>query len=227
VLEGQTASLYQKLFAAIQALGYPHLLRTWNYFPQITDQEAGQERYHAFSVGRHAAYAAHGWAAETAPAASALGTVDGPLTILFLAAKKEGQPIENPRQISAYHYPKRYGPKSPIFARALLSTADGPPTLFISGTASIVGHESRHPGDVRAQLAEILTNIEALLDEARKAGLPAGGRLSLKAYIRDPATAPLIEETVRHWLGAEGELACLNAEICREELLVEIEGICQ
>ena len=76
--------------------------------------------------------------------------------------------IENPRQTSAYHYPPKFGKHSPIFSRACSGAARQRPSLFISGTASIVGHETIHPGDVRAQTRETMANINALLDEANR-----------------------------------------------------------
>jgi chorismate lyase/3-hydroxybenzoate synthase len=223
-LAALTAKAYERIFAFVARSGFPHFLRIWNYFPAITAQEGGMERYHAFSLGRAQAFLAQGSQVENAPAACAIGTRSGPLTILFLAAKREGQPIENPRQISAYRYPAQYGPKSPIFSRALVASAAGGPVLFISGTASIVGHESRHPDDFPAQLAETLANLDALKTEARKAGLPEGGRFLLKAYIRDGAGVGAVEKAVKIWLGDTGALVCLTGDICRKELLVEIEG---
>jgi hypothetical protein len=58
--------------------------------------------------------------------------------------------------VSAYDYPRQYGPAAPSFSRAAL-TPD--PLLLISGTASIVGHASVHLGDVTAQLEETLANL--------------------------------------------------------------------
>jgi enamine deaminase RidA (YjgF/YER057c/UK114 family) len=219
-----TAGAYERIFAFIEKKGFPYLLRIWNYFPKITGQDTDLERYHEFSIGRHRVFTQHGKRLESAPAASALGSRSGPLTITFIAGKSEGQPIENPRQISAYHYPTQYGPKSPVFSRALICRTSQRPVLFLSGTASIVGHESCHEGALAAQLEETLANIDAVCAEAHRAGLPDGGRFLLKVYIRDGANAPEIEERVRGWLGQRGALVCLEADICRKELLVEIEG---
>ena len=37
--------------------------------------------------------------------------------------------------------------------------------LFVSGTASIVGHETQHRGDVVAQTRETLANLSSVLAE--------------------------------------------------------------
>jgi chorismate lyase/3-hydroxybenzoate synthase len=223
-LEEATEALYMRLFRLLVAHGYPHLFRVWNYFPRITGMEGGLERYRRFTLGRYEAFLAHSRAVELAPAACALGSASGPLNILFLAGRAPGQPLENPRQTSAYRYPVQYGPRSPTFSRALLTEAAGQRQLLISGTASIVGHESRHPDDPCAQAEEAMTNIRALIAEAGRAGLQGPRRLLLKTYIRHPAMLEAVRPVVTAALGPEDQVVFLKADICRPELLVEIEG---
>src|SRR5262249_5729347 len=105
-------------------------------------------------------------------------------------------------------------------------------TLFISGTASIVGHRTVHPGDVAAQTRETLTNIEALLDEANRVSEPlrTHGRFGLetlacKVYVRNSADLPVVQSQLEPVLGAEAHLVYLQADICRPDLLVEIEAV--
>ena len=62
--------------------------------------------------------------------------------------------------------PGDYGPRSPTFSRAALVYPAGQEILFISGTASIVGHQTVHPGDVVGQCRESMENIAAVLAEA-------------------------------------------------------------
>ena len=222
--EDAVYAIYERLFRLLSASGYPHLFRVWNYFPQITADADGLERYHRFTLGRHEAFRAQGRAVETAPAACALGSASGPLTILFLAGTEPGLPVENPRQVSAYRYPAQYGPRSPTFSRALVTRAAGRSQLLISGTASIVGHESRHPDDPGAQAEEAMTNIRALIEEAKRAGLGGSRRLLLKAYLRHPAMLEAVRPVIAAGLGPEDSVVFLKADICRPELLVEIEG---
>ena len=142
-------------------MGYPHLARLWNYLPQINVETDGLERYRQFnSARRNALIAYRRDLTGNVPAACALGSVTGsPLVIYFLASRQAATAVENPRQVSAYEYPAQYGPK-PAFSRASILGN----TLFISGTASIVGHETVHVGDVTAQTRETLANIEALVE---------------------------------------------------------------
>lgn len=221
---------YSRIFDFIDERDYGHLLRVWNYFPHINDDGSGLERYRQFSIGRHDAFVAKGRtiASENIPAACALGSRNGPLVIYFLAARKPGQPVENPRQVSAYRYPSRYGPRSPTFSRALLMRGLREPPLFISGTASIVGHETLHAGNASAQTRETLANILAVIKEAAPARLKtgtAGANLHLKVYLRHAEHLPIVREQVSHTFGPAAQVIYLQADICRADLLVEIEGV--
>ncbi len=232
-LHRATAQAYREICATLEAQGYPHLLRIWNYLPDINGDSHGTERYRQFNTARRHALRASGRAvAGSVPAASALGAdSESPLAIYFLAGKIAPVFIENPRQVSAYHYPQQYGTHSPAFSRAALLREAGSLTLFISGTASIVGHRSLHIGDTAAQTRETLTNIEALLGEANR--LANGARFDLdalayKVYVRRPSDLPVIQAQLTSSLGPKTQIIYLRADICRQDLLVEIEatGIC-
>jgi chorismate lyase / 3-hydroxybenzoate synthase len=204
----------------------PHLLRMWNYFDAITDGEGDAERYQMFCVGRAEGLGNHQFGAL--PAATAIGRRDGSpmLQVYWLAAKNPGHPIENPRQISAYHYPRQYGRVSPRFARAMLN-ANG--ELLISGTASVVGHATHHDGDVAAQLRETLLNLDTLLQQAhaRNPACPAhfSGKALLKVYLRQPQACAAVVAQLCQRLTADTSLLVLAADICREDLLIEIDGL--
>ena len=226
-LEAAARLAYSRVFEVVDTLGFPYLLRVWNYFAGINADVGGVERYHQFNVGRYDAFSAHSRAAGVdTPAACALGSRAGPLTVYFIAGKEKGRPIENPRQISAYRYPDRYGPRSPTFARAMLIEAAGP-VVAISGTASIVGHETRHVGDSLAQVEETLDNIGELLKEAGHPLAPspdAGEGLLLKAYLRRPDDLQVVERALGQSFGRANTIY-LQADVCRSDLLVEIEGL--
>ena len=100
--------------------------------------------------------------------------------------------------------------------------------LYVSGTASIVGHESRHDGSVRNQAEETIRNLCALLDEARArapAGTPEWQRLLFKVYLRPGLAQDPVLESLRTTFGDEPDVLVLEADICRQELLVEIEAV--
>lgn len=229
--EARIQEAYARLLTLVEAEGYPHLWRLWNYFPGIGDRHGALDRYMVFCRGRHQALEAHygGRFSGRLPAASAVGTRHGGIVIYFLAGRVPGRHRENPRQTSAYCYPPQYGPKSPSFARATLLRSGGSDTLYISGTASIVGHESRHPGDAAAQLEETLVNITALIESAATeenaqfAGLHSLSQL--KVYVHRREDLALIRARLDSVLRPGTPCLYLEADVCRPELLLEIEAI--
>jgi enamine deaminase RidA (YjgF/YER057c/UK114 family) len=158
--------------------------------------------------------------------ASPAGLVPHRLQIYFIASHVRPLPIENPRQVSAFHYPSKYGPKSPTFARAVVLPIEPEPLLLISGTASIVGHESVHHGDVAAQTLETITNLSALVGAAnQRIGRTAFSldHLAYRIYIRRQADFATVRAVFETKLGASSRHE-VRADICRPDLLVEIEA---
>ena len=220
---------YSRIFDYIDSRGYGNLLRVWNYFPRINVDADGLERYVRFNVGRHDAFAAKGRVIGTdTPAACALGSRGTHMVIYFLAAKQAGQRVENPRQTSAFHYPAQYGPRSPNFARAMLMQTAGKALLFVSGTASIVGHETLHIGDAPAQARETIANILAVIAQAQLAGLEStssNANLLLKAYLRHPDDLTMVRNALIGAFGPTVNTLYLQADICRSDLLLEVEAV--
>ncbi len=225
---------YRRILAFLRQQGYRHALRMWNFFPGINAHAdngcSDSERYKQFSIGRARTFEKFAFFERALPAASAIGTYDPGLLVYFIAAREPGLQIENPRQVPAFQYPRQYGPRPPSFSRAKLKNWGAEAHLYISGTASVVGHESRHQDDLNAQIEEIRHNIEALLEQAaqsdarfRTASLD---KLALlRVYARPPHDIGAIRAGVeRHFKGVPA--LYLAGDICRQELLVEIEGIC-
>ena len=228
-LQRAARQAYTTLFEALAAQGFAHLVRVWNHVADITDTTDGLERYRQFNIGRQDAFLAQGRSIEggSVPAASALGAAAGaPLALYALAARQPALAIENPRQTSAYHYPSDYGPRSPTFSRATLATVAREPFLFISGTASIVGHRTLHAGDVVEQTRETLRNLQAVLDQIGCAGVTRWelSQLHYKIYVRHAADWPKIHAELRRAVGSRAPVLALQADVCRSDLLVEIEA---
>ena len=218
--EGTAEFAYAQLRRFVEQRSEHHVLRIWNYIGAINQGVGDAERYKHFCDGR--ARGMSTFFADGFPAASALGH-HGPahqLQVYLLACDQAGEPVENPRQISAWRYPRQYGRTPPSFARA--ATLPAHDALAISGTAAVVGHTSTHQHDLDAQLAEILTNLGALLASA---DMDAGfdSRATLKVYIRHAADAARVRDFLHQRLPAV-PLLLLHADICRSELLVEIDG---
>jgi len=228
-------ALFSELLALATELGYPELLRVWNYLPGINQERGGLEVYRSFNLGRARAFVSRfGLVAERRfCSSSAVGAPGDELLVLFLAARQPGRHVENPRQVAAWRYPPRYGPVGPSFSRLTVAPEALGPCCFLSGTASVVGHATLHAGDPGAQLAETLVNIGRALETAAPHG-PERWRqgfaaLSLaKVYVRHPADLEAIRAGLTPHLpaGPAGRQPLyLEADICRSDLLLEIEGV--
>jgi enamine deaminase RidA (YjgF/YER057c/UK114 family) len=148
------------------------------------------------------------------------------MTVIVLAGRTPPIAIENPRQVSAYRYPSQYGPRAPTFSRAALYRRGTHALLTVSGTASIVGHETLHVGDVAGQVDESLRNLEAVVDAANAAaGQPlfSVDGLKMKGYVRNRAHADIVRRQLQLRL-PQTPVPLVQAEICRENLLFEVEA---
>ena len=227
-LQQATESAYGQIFKQLDALAFPYPLRFWNYVPRINEHSHDLERYQQFNIGRQEAFLAHERDVQgDLPAACALGLQHGPLSVAFLAGRTPPQSIENPRQVSAFEYPQQYGPRSPSFARANLVSTQCGELLLVSGTASILGHATVHPGDVAAQTRETVKNIEAVVAQANqisRCGHFELSGLACRVYVRHPGDLGTIRHELELALGESLKAVYLQADICRSDLLLEIEA---
>ena len=221
---------YARLRAFLR--GSPHHcpLKIWNYVPGINEGDGDQERYRQFCVGRAEALEEAFGEQPPLPAATAIGTPsDEPaLQLYLLAGDLPGLNVENPRQVNAWHYPRQYGPRSPLFSRGTILQLNGERQFLISGTASVVGHETHH--DTAAeQILESLRNVEALLAEGRRVtgvdtpGEPSAG--AVKVYVRRAGDLPAIRAALERQWPSRLPHVFLEGDVCRRDLLVEMDGI--
>jgi chorismate lyase/3-hydroxybenzoate synthase len=215
-VEASSRGIYSRLIADVRRAGYPYFVRMWNFVGSINEEDAGRERYQLFCAGRHDAFVDAGYHHDVdLPAASAVGMQGRGLVTFFLAAREAGVQVENPRQIAAYHYPPQYGPKSPSFSRATMWNG----IVFVSGTSSVVGHKTVHHGDVDAQLDETLRNIEVVLGQT---GRTLKNVVAARTYIRNAADHERIAARLAEVFPVN---LSLEADICRKDLLLEIECV--
>jgi chorismate lyase/3-hydroxybenzoate synthase len=217
---------YSAIRTFLSRSAYPSLLRVWNYFDAINEGTGDTERYKRFCVGRAAGLG--DWLADSYPAATVIGRRDGDSTlqVYWLARRKPGMPLANPRQTNPHLYPRDFGPTAPQFSRAMLIS---PRQVMISGTASIVGHATHHHDDLRSQLNETLDNLGSVLRQAAShaPGIsPQLGAASLlKIYLREPAGLPAVEAILRERLPSETPCLILAGDVCRADLLVEADCV--
>ena len=223
-LSDAVAAAYRQLASTLAGVGrYP--IRIWNFVPDIQAPLADGDRYMAFNAGRYMAYAEWFGSIErltSVPTASAVGTTEDSLSIHVLAAEAPGAPVENPRQIPAYRYSRRYGTRPPCFARATKWNG----TLLIGGTASIIGEDSMGGDDIEAQTRETLENLAALIRHAGARSSPAAldHIIDLRVHVSEPDHAPRVAALLGEVVPGCATVEFVVAKLCRRELLVEIEG---
>ncbi len=223
---------YLALFSQAKEQGFPSALRIWQFIPGINEGSGDQERYRRFCVGRAEALRQLNLADHQMCAATAIGCHDETFRLVGLFGRIAGESIENPRQVSAWQYPREYGPVSPAFARATIASLNGRDAsdglgLMISGTAAVVGHASAHPNDVLAQTEEAMINVERILEEASATSsggfLDWGQHTMVRVYLRNPNDWDSVCAAIHHrWPAVQ--LMGVQGDICRRELLVELEA---
>ena len=220
-----TEDLQETYRNIVQLLNSEHysLLRAWHYLPQLTEPSD----YHVLCTARAQAFSS--FKEDSYCAATVIGTGSHYGVIYFIAARRAGIAVNNPRQTLPYRYPKRYVEPAPMFARATLKQWSDKSHLYISGTAAIVGHASQHNDDAGAQLNEIVNNLNSLLSEAANTE-PGYKKMSLaqlqhiKLYVDKRVSGNIAILIDRH-LGSGIELQVFEGQMCRPELLVEIEAM--
>lgn len=226
-LEGSVGKLYDRM---LRLVGSRSLYRIWHFVPGINACENGLENYRLFCRRRAEAFrSAFGESLHKyLPAASAVGSESDEPVMLFVAGDQAPQLAENPEQIPAYQYPPVYGPRPPSFARASRALVRGKEIAFISGTASIKGSETIHPGDCAKQTETTLHNLSLISDAVglgTDLGRSLGARRRFIVYIRRKEDFPLVKQVLEErLLLPQDEPVYLLADICRAELMVEIEA---
>ena len=225
---------YQEIFECLHDIGCNHLLRTWNYFPEINktiQEHKHASRYEIFCSARLHAMKECGVSNEIYPAATVIGNQSPILQIYFLASDTPGIAVENPRQTSAYHYPVSDSVQRPLFSRGILKVWGNRTHFYVSGTASIVGHQTLHVNDVCAQLNESINNVETLVAHANdqhQTHLNAqDDLLYMKVFLRNAKDVAHIKQVLAARLSSTTPRILLQGEMCRQDLLVEIEAFYQ
>jgi enamine deaminase RidA (YjgF/YER057c/UK114 family) len=243
----KTICTYQHLRRLLPEAGarLDQVFRAWHYLGGIVDDDGPTQRYKELNRARADVYQHVSFLSERLPeshhgpafpASTGIGTAGHSLSISAQALMSDRDdvlavPLENPRQTAAYAYVASYSPTSPKFSRGLALCIGADATLFISGTASITHSETRHVGDVVAQTHETLENIAALIseDNLKHHGLPGRGTTLeglglVRVYVKHPEDHLKVRSVCEQRLG-EVPATYVVADVCRPDLLVEIEGI--
>ncbi|MDA1273988.1 MAG: Rid family hydrolase [Verrucomicrobia bacterium] len=224
---------------------FGQVVRTWLYVNQITQGEDGRQRYQELNRARSDFYAKFhfGQKARTLstagmiyPASTGIGTNGPHMEMACLALDSDRPdvflvPLENPQQTPAYEYRAGYSPRPPKFSRAMAAVQGHFVSTLVSGTASIVNSRTCHPGDILRQTEQTLENIERLIapENFARHGLPAAGATlsdiaKLRVYVKHPEDYEACREVCERRLPRVPAIY-LRADICRPDLLVEIEAV--
>ncbi len=218
--------LYQELFKITKGT---FLYRAWNYLPQLNSGEGDSECYKQFCEGRSSAF--HKVFGENEftymPAGTCVGIGGNEVVVCFLAGSQSPDHHENPNQVPAYRYPRQYGPKSPSFARATSVHLNNRHCRFISGTAAVLGHESQGGSDLQRQLEITCDNLELVAKqtlngqgERKDTGSKGNGKVYLRRSTDFEEARSYLE---KRFPEIADSIIYLRSDICRKELLVEIE----
>ena len=219
-----------------EQMSFGDIVRQWNYLERITDIVYGNQCYQDFNDVRTLFYTSSAWESGY-PAATGIGTQYGGILIDFNAVSGEVDivPLDNDWQRAAHVYSDEVlishradtEKGTPKFERGK-SLSDGQQeVIYISGTAAIRGEESVTTGDVLSQTEITLENIQHLigLEEGRENLPEHSGKLGLlRVYLKNEEDAPAVKADLDK-LCPDLPIAYLYADVCREELLIEIEGI--
>lgn len=212
------------------------IVRQWNYLEDILGFDGEEQRYQEFNNVRSVAY---GTAFEKNgyPAATGIGMNRGGVILEFIAVKSdevETAPVDNPDQIAAHVYSdevlvgEEYAIKTtPKFERARYFKLGDKKMVFISGTASITGEETVGIGDAVEQTKITIENIQRLYSEDVLRGLSDEALRAkyghARVYVKDRDDFAAIKKTFKSLYG-NMPVVYIIADICRDDLLVEIEG---
>jgi enamine deaminase RidA (YjgF/YER057c/UK114 family) len=230
---------------ATAGMGFDQVVRTWIYVNQITEGAAGRQRYQELNRARTDFYgnipfgrkSRAPWAPKRSyPASTGIGT-SGAQVVMACMALDSGRPdvfvmpLENPQQTPAYDYQAGYSPQSPKFSRAMAVVQGHFVSTLVSGTASIVNSKTCHPGDIVRQTEQTFENIERLIaaENFARLGLAGAGATlkdiaKLRVYVKRAEDYERCREVCERLLPRVPAIY-LQADVCRPDLLMEIEAV--
>lgn len=229
----------EKIFSA-ENIAISNIVRQWNYIGHITDIHQDNQYYQAFNNARAQFYEKTSWKYGY-PAATGIGmSCKGIIVSLIAVANSlESQivPIDNPLQVPAFAYSESLliGKSSKVKLKATPKFErgkvifDGVDTVcFVSGTAAIRGENSMLEMDAALQTKQTIENIQFLIsnDNLKLHAVKSDTNMcisNLRIYIKNSEDFESVKaEIEKVWSTIPA--IYLQADVCRKELLVEIEG---
>jgi len=245
--------VYQKAFEYVEKIldrenmCYANIIRQWNYIGDILGKsnhnDSEIQNYLIFNEVRASSFKNHGLNSSY-PAATGIGMKAGSIVMDFIAiASNEKITIEslsNPAQTDAYFYSDNIISEDfdihklimikPMFERAKLVLSTNALILFLSGTASIRNQETIGIGNVSEQTKHTIDNVRYLLNTISLRKINKKNNLDLnlfnliKVYVKNREHIPEVKSICEKNF-QKAHAIYLVSDICRENLLVEIEGV--
>lgn len=224
-----------------EGFSFSDIVRQWNYVGNILKNTRLGQNYQIFNTIR-SKYYKHSKFLNGYPAATGIGMDINGIIIDLIAIKKldiennksEILPISNLNQTNPYQYEESYlnikkekitdlTDHTPKFERAKLVKLDIN-KLFISGTAAITGSKSCKR-DIIKQTDITIKNILSLIDQSKNITDVSGNDiLCYRTYIKNREDLAVVKKICSKEFKTKNANFLIN-DICREELLVEIEAI--
>jgi enamine deaminase RidA (YjgF/YER057c/UK114 family) len=226
-----------------EKMDFSNVVRQWNYIENIVGFTGKSQNYQIFNDIRSEYYSKskfdHGY-----PSATGIGMDAGGIIVDFIAVREKNNttiiPIKSPVQSDAHQYSKdviafnekviKSAETTPKFERAKAMVFDNKCLLFISGTAAIKGQISAEKDSAAAQTKLTIENIFHLVTtenlykhnfyNAKSKVKPAFFRV----YVKNAPDFNSVRATCEKMIH-NVPVIYVKADICRPELLVEIEGV--
>jgi enamine deaminase RidA (YjgF/YER057c/UK114 family) len=227
-IEQQANEVFGKIDAITTREGFPinSIIRQWNYIEKITCYQGENQNYQSFNNARSRFYAKTTWI-NGYPAATGIGANLGGMLIdldavIFKSPHVYATPIDNKLQVAAHVYSEKVLERAqkqqttPKFERAKSIIFGDRRLVYISGTAAIRGEESLKGVGLEQQLHITMENIAQLTGNAKP--------VMLRVYLKNKGDYPLSERLMSEY-NLPIPISYMCADICRDELLIEIEGI--
>jgi hypothetical protein len=222
--------------ALLQLEGFPlsSVQRQWNYIERITDMDGSRRRYGMFNTARTICYRDGQWTGGY-PAATGIGASFGGVVIELEAAvfnrpEATSYPIDNALQVPAYKYSDKvlmtgdakqpasgFKDHTPKFERARCLSIDGRMLIYVSGTAAIRGEASLSEAGLAPQIEATMENLLNLTGNVRLR--------TLRIYLKNASDYEEAVKLINKYVTSDVDIIYMCADVCREELLIEIEGI--
>ena len=227
-IEQQSVEVFRQICEVLHKERFPieSIIRQWNYIERITDFDGYDQHYQMFNNVRSNFNSQTTWD-NGYPAATGIGTNLGGVLVdidaaVFCQSECFATPIDNTLQVAAHAYSSEVlevaqeQKTTPKFERAKSMTFNGKSLIYISGTAAIRGEKSLNGVGFKRQLQITMENIYELIADAELK--------MLRVYLKDKTDydeAKTLLETYKLNI----PISYMVADVCRDELLIEIEGI--